>query len=216
MTIKRYLIDASLTGRVTVTAIAEGESPSVRFAETWFHPQGGGQKADRGSVGPARVIAVRHAEGGEVDHFVDSTSGLQIGSSYPFAIDADWRATNARYHSAGHLIAGAGEEMFPGVRAVNGHQWPGEARVEFDGVELDRIVAGLSQLEVAVNDVISGGGGVSLRGDPFSDRQVQIGSFSPIPCGGTHAATVAEIGPVRLRSAKIKGGLARVGYELIG
>jgi len=30
----------------------------LRTLETWFHPKGGGQKADEGSIGQARVLQV--------------------------------------------------------------------------------------------------------------------------------------------------------------
>ena len=49
----------------TITAITGGDKPVVRLAETIFHPQGGGQKADRGTIGDMIVTHVVHADGGE-------------------------------------------------------------------------------------------------------------------------------------------------------
>ena len=63
MTNKRYLAEpASYSGEATVTAILQGELPIVRLSETLFHPQGGGQKADRGTIGSASVTDVAHMQ----------------------------------------------------------------------------------------------------------------------------------------------------------
>ena len=47
MTIKRYLINSEAKGKAIITAIQDGEHPILRLNQTWFHPQGGRQKADR-------------------------------------------------------------------------------------------------------------------------------------------------------------------------
>ena len=216
MTIKEYLVDPSvLDGEVVVTALIAQEQPVVRTKATWFHPQGGGQKADRGKIGAAAVSNVRHVEGGEVDHFVAAFDGLVVGERYPFHIDPDWRRLNARYHSAGHLIASVCERAVPGVVATNGHQWPGEARVEFGGTGLEGLVSDLPALEAHIKNAIDKNLAVCIVGDPFLSRAIKMGDYAPIPCGGTHVTSTREIGGVRLRSAKIKGGIARLGYELL-
>lgn len=213
-TTKEYLRDPALSGETTITAILTEERPIVRTAGTWFHAQGGGQKADRGTIGQVEVYNVRHAPEGEVDHYVNSIAGLKVGATYPFVIDADWRRLNANYHSAGHLLAAVAEQMFVGIHAVNGHHWPGEARVEFEGQDLERVVARLEDLEEQINAAIRKGAGIRTLGDPLHDRKVQIGDFAPLPCGGTHATTTHEIGAIELRSAKVKGGVLRVGYDV--
>jgi alanyl-tRNA synthetase len=184
MTIKRYLAEpATLSGTATVTQIIAAEKPIVRLAETWFHPQGGGQKADRGTIGPARVIHAAHNVS-EVDHFVDDAGLLKIGESYPFEIDLNWRRLNAAYHTAGHLVASIVESKFP-LRALAGHQWPDEARVEFDGAfeDFDRIKAILhEEIHKNLNENLD----VQIVGDPYTDRAIKIGTYGAIPCGGTH------------------------------
>jgi alanyl-tRNA synthetase len=214
MTIKAYLRDPALAGAVTISAVIPGEQPVVRLDETWFHPQGGGQKADRGAIGPAQVVGVRHAEAGEVDHVVSSLDGLAVGGTYLFAIDPDWRLANARLHSAGHLLAAVAEAMFDGVVAVNGHHWPGEARVEFKGAGLAEAAAAMAALEAGVNRAIADGLPIVLEGDPFASRRIQVGAYAPVPCGGTHVASTADLGQVRLRSARIKGDILRIGYDV--
>lgn len=217
MTLKEYLRDPKLAGEMTLTAVIAGERPAIRAEATWFHPQGGGQKADKGTLGGIEVIGVRHAEDSEVDHFVTSLDGLEAGKTYPFEIDAAWRETNARLHSAGHLLAAVAEAQFPGVVGVNGHHWPGEARVEFKdasgGEGLARIAADLAGLEAAVNAQAAAALPVAVTGDPFTARAIQVGGHPAVPCGGTHAPTTAGLAVV-LRSAKLKGDLLRIGYDL--
>lgn len=213
MTVKEYLRDPALTGRMTVTALIPGDRPAFRAAATWFHPQGGGQKADKGVIGGVEVIGVRHAEGGEVDHFVASLDGLEAARTYDFAIDADTRAFNARSHSAGHLLAAVAEARHPGVRGVNGHHWPGEARVEFQGEGLEALAGDLPGLQAAIADVAAKALPVAVTGDPFSARAIEIEGYGAVPCGGTHTATTAELAVV-LRSAKLKGDTLRIGYDL--
>lgn len=213
---KRYLNDPRTNGEVVVTELISGEKPIVRLAETWFHPQGGGQKPDRGLIGPAHVLHVAH-NGGTVDHVVDSLDGLRVGNTYPFSIDADWRRLNAVYHTTGHLIASVVESLRPEWIAISGHQWPGEARVEFvvrenaapkDFPTNDEILAALAAS-------ISGGLDVQIVGDPYHDRKIAIGGFQAIPCGGTHVANLTEIADVRLTGMKKKGDRFRVSYEAI-
>jgi alanyl-tRNA synthetase len=215
MTIKDYLREPALRGEMKIVGIFRGERLVVRTERTWFHPQGGGQKADQGVIGPAEVYNVKHAPDGEVDHFVASLEGIDLGGVYPFAIDADGRRLNANHHTAGHLIAALGEELVPGVTAINGHHWPGEARVEFRGEAVDRLADGVDELERRLVAAIKDALPVRLVGDPFIDRRIQIGDFPAIPCGGTHAEVLSQLGAVALRGVKVKGGIARIGYDVV-
>jgi Ser-tRNA(Ala) deacylase AlaX len=213
MTTKRYLADAALAGEAEVVELIEGPTPVVRLSQTWFHAQGGGQKGDRGMIGDARVTDVRHGPDGVVDHHVESLAGLAVGQTYPFSVDADWRSLNSVSHTAGHLIAAVCERLLPGLSAVNGHHWPSEARVEFAGDGLERIQAQTAEIEAALADCLAADMSVAVCGDPFTDRSIRIGDFPAVPCGGAHVASLARIGAIRIRSVKIKGDRARVGYE---
>lgn len=213
MTIKRYLNDLSTSGIVTVSEIITGDKPVVRLTETWFHPQGGGQKADRGIIGSAKVLHVAHSAG-EVDHYVDSTAGLSAGTSYLFNIDVEWRRLNAAYHTAGHLIASIIEDHFSSLRAVSGHQWPGEGRVEFEG-EIGAIETIHNTLANEISRILSSQEHVQVIGDPYTDRAIQIGQYKAIPCGGTHVTTTDQIGSIKIDALKKKNGRLRVSYTVI-
>ena len=209
---KDYLAEPQRLGAsATVLEILPGPPAVVRLDRTIFHAQGGGQKADRGRIGGAQVLHVVH-QGDDVDHQMGDVSGLAVGAQVALEVDADWRALNAALHTAGHLVAGAVEALHPELRAVAGHQWPGEGRVEFVGelpaerIDVDAINARLA--EDIARDL-----SVTIVGDPFTQRAMRIGSYTAIPCGGTHVAHLGQIASVSVRSVKAKGGKVRMGFD---
>ncbi|PXA99591.1 alanyl-tRNA editing protein [Nostoc sp. 3335mG] len=214
MTFKRYLGDTSLIGVVEIAELIAGDRPVVRVKETWFHPQGGGQKGDRGTLGPVEVLDVRYAPDGTIDHVVSTIEGLGVGKTYPFTVDPEWRRLHSNLHSAGHVLSGVCEDMFPGTQACAGHHWPGECRVDFSGRGLGRIILNADELEDAVNLDIKIGTPIAIVGDPYVNRACGVGNYRPIACGGTHVPSAAELGSFKIRSVKKKGELVRVGYEL--
>jgi Ser-tRNA(Ala) deacylase AlaX len=213
---KAYLAEPhTLTGEATVLSLNTGTYTSVRLNKTYFHPQGGGQKGDRGFIGSIAVLDTKHAEGGEVDHFVPSVEGLVVGQTYPIVIDAASRRVNAVNHSAGHLIAAVVDPAFPEIKAVQGHHWPGEARVEFEGTVNDEVIARVTAfLKPALDKAISEKWPVSLLGDPFVNRSVQFGSTEHVPCGGTHVSHLGQIKSITIKGIKKKGDKLRVHYDV--
>lgn len=212
MTRKEYLAEpARLSGHATVLAIEPGAPAIVRLDRTIFHAQGGGQKADRGHIGPARVVHVSH-NGDSVDHSVEDAAGLVVGADVMLQVDAAERHRNAAMHSAGHLLAGVVESLYPALKAVAGHQWPGEGRVEFTGdlgaqdISVDAINA---RLAADIADALP----LAIVGDPFTSRAIRIGDYAAIACGGTHVDRLNEIASATVRSVKAKGGKVRLGYE---
>lgn len=214
MATRQYLFDRSLAGVMEVVELVPGDRPIARFRETWFHPQGGGQRADRGRVGPAQVMNVRLNEDGSVDHHVDSLVGLEVGRQYPFVVDEAWRLLNSRFHTAAHLLVAVAENMFPGTTVSGGHQWPGEARVDFEGDDLDRLIGRIAALESAVRKDIDAGLPVRIVSDERGRRACRIDTYPPIPCSGTHVETTAGLGCFSVRSVRLKHGRLRVGYEV--
>ena len=212
---KSYLAEPQiLTGRATVMALFDGERPVVRLDQTWFHPQGGGQKGDRGLIGNVAVLDTKHAEDGEVDHFVVSTAGLVVGQGYDMQIEATSRRINAVNHSAGHLIAAVVDAAFPDIKAVQGHHWPGEARVEFEGAVTDDLIARVTtSLQPALDQAIAEQWPVAVIGDPFVNRSIQFGAAESVPCGGTHVAHLGQIKNIAIKSVKKKGDRLRITYD---
>lgn len=212
MTIKKYLETHALTGTTIITGIANDPRPLVRLRETWFHPQGGGQRGDRGWIGPSRVLDTRHGTDGQVDHFVDSTAGLEIGGIIDITVDEGHRRRGALLHSGGHLIADAMKVLRPSLVAVAGHHWENEARVEFEGdIQIGEGLA--AELGVILDELIEANLPITAEGDPFRSRAIRIGDFEAVGCGGTHAASTAELAGLRITAIRNKGARLRVSYE---
>ena len=75
---KDYLFNTALSTTATITAIERSDDRvSIKLDLTNFHPQGGGQKADLGTIAGVRVIHVAHDEG-DISHYVESAEGLKL------------------------------------------------------------------------------------------------------------------------------------------
>jgi alanyl-tRNA synthetase len=220
MTERLYLHSAALTGEARIVEIRLGDVSTLRLNQTLFHPRGGGQPADRGALILADasavvvpVLDVRNADDGGVDHVIASDAALQLGDRVLMQVDPGSRLLHARLHSAGHLLALAGERIEPGLRGIAGHHWPGEARVEFEGSttnpeDFERALRSmLEELRVA-NLPIS----ASVDGD--GRRSIAIDLAAPVPCGGTHVAKTAAIGRIDIRKIKIRADRVRVSYDI--
>jgi len=216
MTNKRYLVESTLSGTATVTATGRDDRGNwVRLSETLFHPQGGGQKADRGSIGGVSVVHVAHAEPGEVNHYVEQDGQLMPGQEVVMDVDAAWRESNRRLHTGGHLIAAVTEERYPGLLAVAGHHWPGESRVEFEIGE-GAAPAGeefVADLQGTLQEAIRADLSVEIVGDPYTSRAIRIGDSRTIPCGGTHLERTGPLTGLAITAVRTKSGKLRVSYE---
>lgn len=212
---KLYLASSDLTGDAIVTGLIEGERKVVRLSRTLFHPQGGGQRADAGTIGGVAVLDVRHAEGGEVDHVVADFGTLKVGESVALTIDAEKRLLHARVHSAGHMIADAAVTVAANLVPKSGHHWPGEGRVEFEG-EVADANAFVVALQAEVDRLVAADLPIAMLGDPNSSRQIRIGDGAAVGCGGTHVASLAQLEQVTIRKVQQKKGVLRVSYGVGG
>lgn len=211
---KLYMWSKDLEAEATVTALIDGDRKVMRLARTIFHAQGGGQRADTGTISGKKVLDARHAEGDEVDHVVDSLDGLTVGATVKLTVDAVKRKLHARLHSAGHLIADAGSIVAPQIVGKAGHHWPREARVEFEGTVAD-IPAFTAALSAKLDELIAQNLPLAVLGDPTTVRRAII-CGDEVPCGGTHVAALGEIGAIAIRKVQAKGGMLRVSYGVSG
>ncbi|MBN3726124.1 alanyl-tRNA editing protein [Burkholderia sp. Ac-20379] len=215
MTIRRYFDSDALTLTTQVLA-CEPEAPAepgdgatrfrVVLAETLFHPQGGGQRADTGCIGEANVLHVA-IEGDTVVHVTDRAVPAGAVS---IEVDAAPRTLHARLHSAGHLIAYAAATF--GWRAVKGHHWPGEARVvmerDADAREMD------AQALADAVDALVAAALPRVLTERDGMRMLAYGTLDASPCGGTHVADTAAVGAVTIARVKEKKGQLTVQYDV--
>ena len=76
---------------------------SVTLDRTAFYPEGGGQPADHGTLGEARVLDV-HEKDGVVTHLCDRA--LSVGAEVGGRIDWARRFDHMQQHSGEHIISG--------------------------------------------------------------------------------------------------------------
>lgn len=210
--IKAYLASPQVFGQATITNLS-ADGMCVHLDETLFHPQGGGQPNDIGSIDGVPVVKVRHSVDGEVDHFLSTRAPFSIGDAVTIRVNEEARTVNTKYHSAGHLIADAIEDVIPGLKAVQGHHWPGEARVEFEGM-LPSDVPDQGFIQRAVDKLIDSSALFQIVGDPYSARALKIGNHDAVGCGGTHVQSSSELNGLIIGKIKFKKGRLRVSYNL--
>lgn len=214
---KIYLTDADqLTTTATVREVFTTEEGAhlVRLDRTLFHPSGGGQPADQGTLGGQRVLHVAHAPDGDVDHHVEALDGLTPGAEVTLAVAAAPRLLNTRAHTAGHAIAHAVEALCPDLKAVGGHHWPDQARVEFSGPAQDDYGALQRQLQARLQADLDADLPVRVLLGQDSLRRIAIGDYAPVPCGGTHAPSLAALDEVQVTRVRRKSGRIRVSYAV--
>lgn len=104
------------TARV-LSCEAAGETWAVTLDRTAFYPEGGGQPADRGTLGGAKVLDV-HEKGGEVVHSLSAP--LAAGETVTGRVDLARRLEMSQQHTGEHILSGMLHAMF-GAENVGFH-----------------------------------------------------------------------------------------------
>ena len=84
------------------------KGPAVILDKTAFFPEGGGQQADTGSLGAAKVLDVQELRG-EILHYCDRA--LNPGETVEGCLDAEQRLTRMQNHSGEHVVSGLDREL---------------------------------------------------------------------------------------------------------
>jgi len=221
VTARLYHSDSFLrTFRATVVAHAEHAGrPSVVLDQTAFYPEAGGQMADNGVLAGRRVLDVQVDDAGLVHHVLEGERPA-IGDAVEGTIDWARRRVHMSLHTGQHMLS---RGLLDVAQAATVSARLGESACTID---LDR--DGLSDRQLAeaedlVNAVIDDDAPIRawfpdpgelaalpLRREPKVEsniRIIQIGDFDLSPCGGTHCARTAQVGPVRILGAeRYKGG----------
>lgn len=189
---------------------------AVTLDRTAFYPGGGGQAADSGYLGAARVTGMAE-ENGEILHLCDRP--LTPGETLEGRIDWLPRFIRMQQHTGEHILSGMIHKEY-GFHNVGFHMNLERIQVDFDGpIPSER----LPELESAVNTAIWQNLPVKCyvpgpeeletlsyrtkRALPWPVRIVEIPGFDRCACCGVHVAFTGEAGPVKLWSAvPFRGG----------
>ena len=202
-----YTSDATECLARVVNCLSEADGRyAIELDRTLFHPQGGGQPADRGWIADLAVEGVV-SRGDSVAHIVSQP--LPPGE-VTIRIDAESRRLHARLHSAGHVLAQAGEQS--GWQPMKGHHWPGESRIIF-AVGAN---GGLPEASALLEKVAAWQAENLPLQVAFADGLLQVGfgDMQSYPCGGTHVASLSELGKIVINQVKMKKGQIIVSYAV--
>lgn len=188
----------------------------VVLNDTIFHPQGGGQPSDRGTLessnGLMEVQQVKKREDGSIEHRGSMISGtFAVGDTVTCNIDRSARQLHSRLHSAGHLLDVALEKLGYHWEAGKSYHFVDGPYVEYQTDEVPNPDLA-ARLEAAAAELIEAN--IPTNIELHGTRRIVTLANKPIPCGGTHVQTTGEISTFNVRSIKSKHGMLRVSYEL--
>ena len=220
--VSAYLDDTYLE-QVDTRVIAVGErdgTPWAAVEHCLFHPQGGGQPADRGWLEDTEIIPVRDRESGLVVAVAPEDGSLlplTEGRKVRARIDLPARTAHAALHTAGHLVEAVGRMQ--GWEMVASNHFPGQARIEFQAPRTDARLADpdgreevTAVLRAAVAAAVADELPVSARYLDDGRRVVHLDALHSAPCGGTHVRSLGDLADVVLPTLKVKKGRIRVSY----
>jgi alanyl-tRNA synthetase len=229
MTERLYLADSGLLefDAAVVRVAQEGGRSAVVLDRTAFYPEGGGQPADRGTLGGVPVVDVRE-EGGEILHVLggEAPKGRVSGR-----VDAARRRDHVQQHHGQHLLSAAFEAR-AGARTVSFHLGDETDTIDLDAPAASLGPAVLREVEAAANDLVFRDLPVTarelspeelarlpLRKPPAKGtRVVVVGDLAKgeiadaSPCGGTHPRRTGEVGAVAILRAQRWGAGTRVEF----
>ena len=149
MTEKLYYtepLNTDFTARV-LSCVREDRGWAAELDRTAFFPEGGGQGADTGLLGGARVLDVRERDG-RILHFCDGE--LPVGAEAAGCVDRENRMARMQIHSGEHIVSGLAHREW-GCENVGFHMTENAAVIDFDR-ELS--ARQLEELEALANRVV--------------------------------------------------------------
>ncbi|CAA9451643.1 MAG: Ser-tRNA(Ala) deacylase @ Gly-tRNA(Ala) deacylase [uncultured Rubrobacteraceae bacterium] len=225
MTTELFLEDSYLKEfRADVEKI---DGREVVLGGTAFYPGGGGQPADKGTIGigpvNAAVVDVRR-EGRGIVHVLDRAIPDTV-RELKGALDWARRYAHMRYHTALHVLSGVIWKGFD-ARVTGGQMRADRARMDFSfpGEWTAQVVG---EIERLTNEALAGNRPVKVYGLPREEalknpdlirtqanlvperveivRIVEIEDLDTQADGGTHVANTREVGEIGITAHKSKG-----------
>ena len=231
-----YLRDAFLREVDASVVDVDVEGRRVALDRTVFYATGGGQPHDTGELAGLPVTDVRKGEGDLVWHTLGGDGPLPaVGDTVHGDVDWDRRHALMRTHTALHVLCGVIWQEWR-VPVTGGNMEPLSARMDF---ELDPTPDGFGpRVEELVNAELAAGRPIEVsflpRGEAVLDEDLIRTKVSLVPesvpeirvvdivgldkqaDGGTHVASTADVGRIRVVKTESKGkGNKRIRIEVI-
>ena len=192
---------------------------AVVLDKTAFFPEGGGQPADTGFIGPAAVRDVQE-QNGEIFHYTDQA--LTPGEEYACALDWEQRLCRMQNHSGEHIVSGITHKLY-GFDNVGFHMGAECMTIDCSGelsweqlTEIETLANQAVRDDLPVKTCFPGPEALSqmeyrskleLTRDV---RIVEIPGTDRCACCAPHVKRTGEIGLVKLLSAERHRGGVRI------
>ena len=192
---------------------------AVVLDKTAFFPEGGGQPADTGIIGPAAVRDVQE-QNGEIIHYTDQS--LAPGEEYACALDWEQRLCRMQNHSGEHIVSGITHKLY-GFDNVGFHMGAECMTIDFSGelsweqlTEIETLANQAVRDDLPVKTCFPGPEALSqmeyrskleLTRDV---RIVEIPGTDRCACCAPHVKRTGEIGLIKLLSAERHRGGVRI------
>ena len=219
MTIRLYDEDPyCLTFDAVVTSCQpQGDAFAVTLDRTAFFPEGGGQGADHGTLGDARVTDVHEVQG-EVVHTADRP--LEPGAEVHGSVDAVRRLDMMQQHSGEHIFSGLVHQLH-GYDNVGFHIGTEAVTMDFSGpldgaqiLEIERLANEVVWRNVPVRTLLPTKEELaqmtyrSKKALEGTVRIVTIPGADTCACCGTHVRETGSIGQIKVIGwQSYKGGV---------
>lgn len=213
--------------KVGMSEINKQKYQWIQLNETIFHPKGGGQPSDEGTINGVKVAYV-HKEtfdksrlnSFEILHCFaeDQELNFKEGDEVELKVDPLTRKLHARLHTAGHIVAESVRKHFPELEGYQGNHYPNNSYVKFrmsdpaksfDKEEIKQKAA--AEIRSWVEKDLP----ISALVPETGIRSIKI-TQDWAPCGGTHVESLKEIGKVEISDVSInkKEGTVTVKYSV--
>ena len=192
---------------------------AVVLDKTAFFPEGGGQPADTGIIGPAAVRDVQE-QNGDIFHYTDQA--LTPGEEYACALDWEQRLCRMQNHSGEHIVSGITHKLY-GFDNVGFHMGAECMTIDFSGelsweqlTEIETLANQAVRDDLPVKTCFPGPEALSqmeyrskleLTRDV---RIVEIPGTDRCACCAPHVKRTGEIGLIKLLSAERHRGGVRI------
>ncbi|MEL6477909.1 MAG: alanyl-tRNA editing protein [Pseudomonadota bacterium] len=210
--------------RETEARVLHADAAGIVLDRTVFYPMGGGQPGDSGTLtwdgGACLLSDTRKGDRGILHIAAEDAQLPEPGAIVTARLDWDRRHRHMRCHTALHLLS----VVIP-LPVTGGAIGAEKGRLDFNmpdapedrdalETELNRLIAAdhpvteewITDAELAANPGLVKTMSVKPPAGAGRVRLVRIGGKIDLqPCGGTHVASTAEIGPVRLGKIEKKG-----------
>ena len=200
---------------------------AIQLDRTAFYPGGGGQPYDQGQIyAGTQTSGVRRVNRGHWHVLSEDSELPSVDEAIRGEIDWERRYALMRTHTAMHILCGVIWRDY-GASVTGGNMQPLDARMDFEFERMQREL--VSEIEAKINAEVAAEREVRIRILPREEafaipdlirtkinllpegiqevRTVELVGLDLQADGGTHVANTREVGQLRIRDYKSKGGI---------